>query len=169
MLREGIGVKGVVVRQRFFTTLMVTLLLLSACQGSSRALPTIELSFLSEESDKAPQVFSMEVVATPDERSQGLMFRKHLNPDEGMIFVFPEERLQSFWMKNTYIPLDMVFVSKELRVVGILENTTPLTETPRRVDLPSMYVLEFAGGTAKKFGITEGVRVAIRGDLPVGR
>lgn len=149
-------------------TMLCVSLLLTACQSSSRSLPTVEVAFVSDAGTSSPS-FAVEVVADQGDRSQGLMYRKHLESDKGMLFVFPHEAVQSFWMKNTYIPLDMVFVSRDFEVVGALENIPPLTETPRRVNRPSLYVLEFAAGTAKKFAITEGVKLTVKGDIPEGR
>jgi hypothetical protein len=97
---------------------------------------------------------------------KGLMYRKEIDPHRGMIFVFPEEKVQTFWMKNTYIPLDMVFVTKEMKVVGILENVPPLNEEPRTVGKPSLYVLEFGAGVMRKNGVTPGSIVSIHGQLP---
>jgi hypothetical protein len=97
------------------------------------------------------------------------MFRKSLEDLKGMIFIFPEEREHSFWMKNTYIPLDMLFIAKDLTVVGILENVPPLTETLRTVGKPSMYVVELAGGVTRKFGIKVGDRLRVEGSLPPPR
>jgi uncharacterized membrane protein (UPF0127 family) len=94
------------------------------------------------------------------------MFRRELPEDRGMVFVFPEQQIQSFWMKNTLIPLDMVFVSQDGTVVGVVENAAPLTEEPRSVGIPSLYVLEFAAGAAKKFGISSGSKVKFLGELP---
>jgi uncharacterized membrane protein (UPF0127 family) len=86
-----------------------------------------------------------------------------------MVFVFPNDEDHRFWMKNTYIPLDMVFVSEEMRVVGVLSNVPPLTDDPRSVGVPSRYVLEFAAGAMKENGIDTGARVTIEGELPVPR
>jgi uncharacterized membrane protein (UPF0127 family) len=86
-----------------------------------------------------------------------------------MVFVFPEEREHAFWMKNTYIPLDMLFVSKDLTIVGVLENVTPLTETRRTVGKPSTYVVELAGGMAQRAGIRAGDKIRFDGQLPAPR
>jgi uncharacterized membrane protein (UPF0127 family) len=96
------------------------------------------------------------------------MYRREVGEGKGMLFVFPDEKVQSFWMKNTLVPLDMVFVSKEMKVVGILENVPPLTEDPRFVDIPSLYVLEFAGGTMRKVGVRTGAKLVIRGQIARG-
>jgi uncharacterized membrane protein (UPF0127 family) len=96
----------------------------------------------------------VDVARTPEQITRGLMFRKKLGAHEGMLFIFEHEKVQSFWMKNTYIPLDMVFINHEMRVVGIVENAEPMTTTSRRVDAPSTYVLEVRGGFSKAQGIS---------------
>jgi uncharacterized membrane protein (UPF0127 family) len=97
------------------------------------------------------------------------MYRRSLPQDAGMIFVFPDERQNSFWMKNTYIPLDMVFVSRDMKVVGVLHDVPPLNELPRAVGKPSMYVLEFAAGTMHRYGVEQGATLAIDDPLPIAR
>jgi uncharacterized membrane protein (UPF0127 family) len=106
---------------------------------------------------------AVEVVRTPEKISRGLMYRKSLGAHKGMLFIFPEEKLQSFWMKNTYIPLDMLFINKQLQVVGIVENAAPMTTTSRRVAAPSIYVLEVNGDFCRPRGIRAGTRVRLEG------
>ena len=101
-----------------------------------------------------------EVARTPDARRQGLMYRKSLKPHHGMVFVFPREDPQSFWMKNTYLSLDMIFINSALDVVGVVARAEPETLTPRGVSTPSRYVVEVIGGYAKQYGIEKGVRVS---------
>lgn len=113
--------------------------------------------------------FSMEVANTEPQRRRGLMYRKSLGEREGMIFVFPDEVEHSFWMKNTYIPLDMVFVGSDWRIAGVIENVPPLNEESRSVQKPSQYVLEFPAGTMKTLGITAGASVKVEGDLPAAK
>jgi len=108
----------------------------------------------------------VELALTEKDRERGLMFRNHLDPDAGMLFVFPREEPLTFWMKNTLIPLDMLFIGTDHRVVGIVENATPETETPRRVAGKSQYVLELAGGVSGRLGITAGSLVELRGMPP---
>jgi uncharacterized membrane protein (UPF0127 family) len=100
-----------------------------------------------------------EVVSTPETIQRGLMFRTQLAPDAGMLFVLPHESDHKFFMRNTLIPLDMIFIGRDLRVVGVVSNATPLTETLRGVGRPSSYVLEVNGGWAAKNGITVGAPV----------
>jgi uncharacterized protein len=107
--------------------------------------------------------FRVEVALTPEEHARGLMYRTHLAADTGMIFVFDEPSVQRFWMKNTLIPLDMVFIGADRHVVGVVQNAAPETETERKVDAPSQYVLEIAGGLAAELGIHPGEAVDFRG------
>ena len=87
------------------------------------------------------------------------MYRQHLAPDAGMVFLFAEDEVQSFWMKNTLIPLDMIFIAADLTVAGVVENAEPLTTEGRGIDAPSRYVLEVNGGWARAHGVTAGTRV----------
>lgn len=103
--------------------------------------------------------FWLEVADTPQARARGLMFRRDLAPDRGMVFVFPRDDIQTFYMKNTYIPLDMIFVGSDLRVVGVVEDARPLTLDIRSVDRPSRYVVEVRAFTAAARGIVPGSTV----------
>jgi uncharacterized protein len=101
----------------------------------------------------------VEVVATPAKIQKGLMFRQHLPLDTGMLFLMNEEREWPFWMRNTLIPLDMLFIASDMKVAGIVENAEPLTESLRTIGKPSLYVLEVNGGWAKSNGVTAGAQV----------
>lgn len=106
----------------------------------------------------------VELALDEETRRQGLMFRRELAPDAGMLFVFPPPpRQQSFWMRNTYVPLDMIFIDDALRVVGVVERTEPLTDTPRAVRGASQYVLEVNAGFARAHGLGPGARIEIIG------
>ncbi len=100
--------------------------------------------------------FRVEVARTPDEHQRGLMYRQHLDADAGMLFLSRQDQVQVFWMKNTLIPLDMLFIDRERKIVGIVENAEPQTLTSRKVDQPSRYVLEIRGGLAAQLGIKPG-------------
>ncbi len=106
---------------------------------------------------------AVEVVRTPAEVERGLMFRERLAPDAGMLFVFPETSVHTFWMKNTLIPLDMIFADADGVVVGIVEDAEPLTTTPRQVGAPSRYVLEVNGGWSAAHGVARGDRMRFEG------
>src|SRR4029077_18364685 len=94
--------------------------------------------------------FSVELALTPAEQNRGLMFRQALGAGQGMLFVFDQQSVHTFWMKNTLIPLDMLFIDKDRHIVGIVENAEPQTETGRSVGKPSQYVLEIGGGLSGK-------------------
>ena len=105
---------------------------------------------------------AVEVADTPDTQARGLMYRQKLEPDHGMIFLFEDERPHSFWMKNTQIPLDMIFISRSGVIVGIHPNAEPLSLVPIDVGKPSRAVLEVAGGWAAAHGIAAGDHVTYR-------
>ncbi len=100
--------------------------------------------------------FSVELALTPPAQARGLMFRKELAPDKGMLFVFPEADMRSFWMKNTLIPLDIIFIRENGKIINIVENAEPQTLTPRKSLAPAVAVLEIAGGRARALGIKPG-------------
>ncbi|MDH5671666.1 MAG: DUF192 domain-containing protein [Myxococcales bacterium] len=106
---------------------------------------------------------TVELARTVQERQQGLMYRKQLAPDAGMLFLFEEEKPLSFWMRNTYVPLDMIFIGSDLRIVGIVENAEPLTDDSRSVDGHSQYVLEVNAGFSREHGLATGTAVAFVG------
>lgn len=101
----------------------------------------------------------VEVVRTDQDRARGLMNRSRLDADAGMLFVFEESDDHSFWMKNTFIPLDMIFVDEGGRVAGVVERAEPLTLESRTIGKPSRYVLEVNGGWASAHGVRPGDRV----------
>ena len=105
----------------------------------------------------------VELALTPEEKTRGLMHREHLAEGHGMLFVFPNEEVRTFWMKNTLVPLDMIFIRADGRVAGVVHSAEPLTTTPRTVGRPSKYVLEVPGGYARAMGIDEGARVRFEG------
>ena len=111
---------------------------------------------------------SLEVAATPAERERGLMYRRSLAEGRGMLFVFDADGNQSFWMKNTLIPLDLLFIARDGTVVGIHANATPLSTADIAVGKPSRYVLEVPGGWAARHGISAGARVEFRGVNTLG-
>jgi uncharacterized protein len=105
-------------------------------------------------------VFAVEIADNDTERAKGLMYRKELPEGRGMLFDFHREQEVSFWMQNTYIPLDMVFIRGDGRILRIAENTEPLSTRLIPSGGPVRAVLEVMGGTARKLGIAPGDRVA---------
>jgi uncharacterized membrane protein (UPF0127 family) len=106
------------------------------------------------------QVFSVEMATTEQEKETGLMYRKELPDGKGMLFDFSPEQQVSMWMKNTYISLDMIFIRADGRILRIAENTEP--ESTRIISSGGLAkgVLEVIAGTARKYGIAPGDRVA---------
>ena len=104
--------------------------------------------------------FTVEVVATDEERAKGLMFRRELPEGRGMLFDFKREQPVAFWMKNTYVPLDMIFIRADGRILRIAENTQPMSESLVPSGGPVLAVLEVIAGTAKKLGIEPDDRVS---------
>ncbi|MDQ1186135.1 DUF192 domain-containing protein [Agrobacterium larrymoorei] len=102
------------------------------------------------------QTFTVEVANSDSQRQQGLMFRKSMSDDHGMLFDFKEDRDVMMWMKNTFIPLDMLFISKAGKITHIHTNAVPHSEDIISSNGPVRYVLELNGGAAKKLGITVG-------------
>jgi len=121
-------------------------------------LPRARLSLEGSFSHKE-EVFWVEVASTPEATTRGLMWRKSLGPREGMLFDFAREGEQSFWMKNTLMGLDLVFISEEQKVVGVIEQATPRSLRPLSIGRPSRYVLEIPAGTCAKIGVRLGSRV----------
>lgn len=107
--------------------------------------------------------FEVEIADTPAKRELGLQYRRELAADRGMIFLFPHEAEQTFWMKNTPIPLDMIFINSDRRIVGIAEQAVPFSLDPRSVGRASRFVLEVNGGLSKRYGIQAGDSVRFQG------
>jgi uncharacterized protein len=147
---------GAVMRQ---ITLMVAGLLLALfwIAPPPRAATTGTLEIASK---TGVHSFSVEVVATDAEREKGLMYRRELPEGRGMLFDFQTEQPVAFWMKNTYIPLDMIFIRKDGRILRIAENTEPFSERLVPSGGPVLAVLEVIGGTARKLGLAPGDRVS---------
>ena len=101
----------------------------------------------------------VEVVATRPEIEHGLMYRTYLSPNAGMLFLMEMEAVWAFYMRNTLIPLDMIFIDSNLTVVGVVANAEPCTETLRSVGKQSRYVLEVNGGWAAANQVGVGARV----------
>jgi len=106
--------------------------------------------------------FEVELARTREEQAQGLMFRQSLSRDKGMLFIFPGEGIYSFWMKNTLIPLDIIWINENKEVVFISENILPCEKDPCPLfssDKKSKYVLEINGGVSKEIGLKVGDKV----------
>ena len=118
-----------------------------------------ELKTLEISSKTGVHVFAVEIAETEEARAKGLMFRKSLPEGQGMLFDFHKEQEVGFWMQNTYIPLDMIFIRRNGTISRIAENTQPLSTKIVPSGGPVLAVLEVAGGTARKLGIAPGDKV----------
>ena len=139
---------------------------LAACQPSTsnaaelgRSPAGLEQVHLSIDSSGRTHRFTVEVARTAEEQRIGLMNRQQLAPDRGMIFPFDAERIASFWMKNTLIPLDMIFIRSDGTITNIEANTVPLSEEPVLSYEPVTAVLEIPGGRSAELGIKPGDNV----------
>ena len=103
--------------------------------------------------------FNVEVAKTIEERRIGLMYRKKLLSNEGMLFIFPHEKIIQLWMKNTYIPLDVIFISKNKVIVDMKKSMEKLSETIIESKVKSKYALEFNAGLINKLNIEIGDKV----------
>lgn len=130
-------------------------LLLAAGPARAADQRTLEIA-----SKTGVHIFGVEIANTEAQREKGLMFRKNLPDGQGMLFDFKREQDVSFWMQNTYIPLDMIFIRGDGTILRIAENAEPLSTRLIASGGPVLAVLEVIGGTARKLGIAAGDRVA---------
>jgi uncharacterized membrane protein (UPF0127 family) len=111
------------------------------------------------ETGEATHRFTIELAATPDQRAQGLMHRQSMPADHGMLFDFQDPQPVGFWMKNTPLPLDMLFIDAQGGIVQIEADTTPFSERPIICQEPVRAVLELNAGTSARLGIVPGAKV----------
>lgn len=142
----------------------VLLLVAAVLTGEVRLLSGAELqkfpiSELTIASVTGPHRFKVEVAETPAQMEQGLMFRTSLAPDAGMLFIYLQPIVATMWMKNTLIPLDMLFVDAQGRIVNIHQRAVPQSLDVISAAAPVRAVIELNGGTAARLGIAPGDRV----------
>jgi len=132
---------------------LVAFAVLAACRTATSAPNAVV------QTAKGPVRVSLEVVSDDASRARGLMYRNHLDDGHGMLFVFDDESDRSFWMKNTLIPLDMVFIAADGTIKHIHANAVPQTTDPIPSGYPVRAVLEINGGSAALLGIKPGDKV----------
>ena len=120
--------------------------------------PESTLSFINSSGQQITQL-NIAIADLPEERNQGLMDVRTMPQDTGMLFIFDEEAPRSFWMANTPLPLDIMYVSRDSVIVRIYQNTTPFSETSLPSEAPAKFVVETNGGYALTHGITEGMKI----------
>lgn len=143
-------------RQSVFGLFAAALLVAFADCGPAHAAGQAPLEIITATGVRS---FTVELATNDAERERGLMFRKELPAGRGMLFDFMQERPVAFWMHNTYIPLDMIFIRGDGRILSIAENAKPLSDDLIPSGGPVRAVLEVFGGTARKLGIAPGDRV----------
>lgn len=139
---------------------LVALAIFVVAVGATDDARAAELQTLEIATKTGVQVFSVEVATTEEEKRTGLMYRKELPDGRGMLFDFSPEQEVSMWMKNTFIPLDMIFIRADGRILRIAEDTVPQSTKIIPSRGLAKGVLEVIAGTAKKYGIAPGDRVA---------
>ena len=129
---------------------IIIFLFLSSCKTQEKYL------YASLGNDSHKTRFKLEMVQTPDEKQRGLMFRNYLKEDEGMIFIYNPPEKTGIWMKNTYIPLDILFISCDNKIEKIVPNMRPESLDVVYSDNPICYIIELAGGVTEKIGLKKG-------------
>lgn len=127
--------------------------------GAGQSAAGLEQVTLCITSGAKTRAFTVELAQTSMQQAKGLMFRTELADNAGMVFPFPEPRMASFWMKNTVIPLDIIFVRTNGTIESIAENTIPYSTTPVASGEPVGAVLELRGGLSAELGISAGDKV----------
>lgn len=127
-----------------------------ACHPGATDRPAVGIR-----SEKGSFSVYVEIASTPEDRHRGLMDRKQLMKNEGMLFIFPRDTMSPFWMKDTYIPLDIIFLDKKGVVLHIAPNTTPLSKDLIFSKRPYRYVLEVRSGRAEAMGLAPGLELTL--------
>lgn len=138
---------------------IIVVTLMAALVEAAPASITFEKSALTIDATHDRFEFQVEMAVSPEQRSQGLMFRESLEEDRGMLFDFGRPQRASMWMRNTYVPLDMLFIDADGRITQIAANTQPLSDAVVASREPVRAVLELRGGVSAKLGIKPGDRV----------
>ena len=149
--------------------LILALLTLSGCKEEQRKVVKTEaitftkegeLTIYKEQSDSVIVKYNIEIAESDYETQTGLMYRESMELDQGMFFIFPDVLYHSFYMKNTKIPLDLIFIDEGLRIASYKENAQPMDETGLSSEVPVQYVLELNAGQRKQYSLEVGDRIA---------
>ena len=147
-------------RLRALVAGLTALFVLCACSpGQDKPQTGLTKAVIAIDTKNGPATFEVEMAVDNSARSTGLMYRTVLGKNEGMLFDFGKEDFRAFWMKNTLIPLDMIFIRADGTISTIAENTVPYSETPVPSSEPVQAVLEIPGGEARQRGIMPGAKV----------
>lgn len=136
-------------------------------EAKNNSIDTKEIEFTKEaelyllKGEDTIQKLDIELAESSYEKQTGLMYRKSMEPNQGMLFVYSEESIHSFYMKNTYIPLDLIFFGKDSSIVSFQENAKPLDETSLPSKVPAQFILEVNAGKAKEWNLVEGDKMIL--------
>lgn len=133
----------------------------SACPPDPEGIPKLPIAQVAFPDATGKPKVEVEIVKSDAETQRGLMYRMSMPEAHGMLFNLRERRDHAFWMHNTCLPLDMLFVDEDGLIVGIVEGATPLTDTTRSVGCPSVYVLEMNAGWCRRHGVRAGQKLGI--------
>ena len=142
----------------------LAMLVFSCKEDSKKTIATQNIEFTHEgdltvslnASDTVKTKFNIEFAETEYETQTGLMYRKGMKNNQGMLFIFPDESMHSFYMKNTEFPLDIIYIKENQRIASFQENAQPLNENGLSSQVPIKYVLEVNGGLAQELGVSIG-------------
>ena len=160
--------------KKFFVFILVTGLLGTfSCKDNPKTIvktePVVfkkegELNIIKQKIDSLLTTLDIEIAETEYETQTGLMYRASMESNQGMLFIFPEERMHSFYMKNTEIPLDLIFIKADSTVASFQENAAPYDESGLSSQVPVKYVLEVNAGLAEKWLLEVGDKIDFKKD-----
>lgn len=154
-----------ILKNSWVSILTILVLLVASCKEEAKktiATQNIdftkegELSIFKKSTDTLLTKLNIEIAETDYETQTGLMYRKGMEQNQGMLFIFPDEAMHSFYMKNTQFPLDIIYIDKDFKVASMQENAAPLNEGGLSSKVPIKYVLEVNGGYAERQGMSVG-------------
>lgn len=149
----------------YFKRIQALSFLILLCVACTNKADSLTLYIENPNGSKSPKI-KVELAFDDAARTQGLMYRKAMAEREGMLFLFPFEAERSFWMKNTYIPLDIIYFDREFKLVSISKNARPHTTSPRKCEGTAQYVLEVNAGLSDQWGLAKGSKLVVEGELP---
>ena len=157
---------------KYLTLFLIMFFMLDACQNNSENTNKIDKNkeqivftkegklTVTDSEGQTKAVFDVEFARDDYERETGLMYRESMQDDQAMLFIFDDEKPRYFWMKNTYIPLDIIYIDAGKKIVKIIKNTKPLDEMTLPSIRPAKYVLEIKAGLSDAYGFKESDKVA---------
>jgi uncharacterized membrane protein (UPF0127 family) len=159
-------IHSLLILSRPFTILLIPLVTLTLLPISYSCTSSSDPQVIIHTAKNTLIHVSVEIANTEEKRQFGLMYRQELPEFHGMLFLFPYEGKLSFWMKNTPLPLDILFINRARTIVGIAQNTIPFSENLLPSQQPAQFVLEVRGGFCQRYGIAIGDQIELPKNLP---